>query len=398
MVTVLVVVAGIWLREQGTPLDGGDQVWSSVDQQLRDVSSVVAVGERHTVLQAEGQRPVLVDRRDGDVLRLRGTQLLAVSGDGTAVSATGGTLFGDHPSGRTWSLAAGPLLGGLAPRFLGSNGTVVAIAGCRGSQGVVLGLDAEQGKQAWKVDGPCAAAAAVPSARQRFFVATRPARKLADGPAVDAFLHDLADGRRIAAFDRVRAARLVGDHLLVLDRDHQLSVHQGTEPRWLLDPETAALADAPAVDLAEGYDGTPVVVFADKTRALVDPGSGTLRRAQEWGKGPVVRGAGPAVAHGREHLWEGRSLVVRNVFTGRELWRSELPAGKASASLADPGVVVVTITEADGLRQVVALDALTGERLARIRRTSEAWVLLPTGGDTLLATSGTRHHLVAVDR
>lgn len=398
MVTALVVVAGIWLREQGAPLDGGDRVWSSRDPLLRDVSSVVATGERHTVLQAAGRPPVLLDRRDGDALRLRGSQVLGISEGGTAVTFAEGSLYGEHPSGRAWTKTAGPLLGGRTPRFLGSDGHVVAIAGCRGGQGVVLGLDLDDGSQVWQVDGPCAVPAATPAAPQPYFVTTGPARKLPDGPAVSAFLHDISDGRRVAAFDRVRDVHLVGEHLLVLDADHQLSAHRGAEPRWLLDPDTAALADAPAVDLAEEYDGTPAVVFADESRALVDAGSGTLRRAREWGSGPVARGDEPAVAHGREHLWSDRSLVVRNVFTGRELWRTELPAGSASAAVADAGVVVVTVTLTDGHRQVLAFDALSGERLARSRRTEDVWRLLPTGGGTLLATSGTRHHLLAVTR
>lgn len=398
VVTALVVVAGIWLREQGAPLDGGDRVWSSRDPLLRGVSSVVATGEQHTVVQAAEQPPVLVDRRDGLALRLRGSQVLGISQGGTAVTFAEGTLYGDHPSGRTWSKAAGPLLGGRTPHFLGSDGTVVAIAGCRGRQGVVLGLDLDDGRQVWQVDGPCAVPPVSPSATQQYFVATQPAQMLSDGPAVNAFLHDISDGRRVAAFDRVRDVHLVGEHLLVLDADHQLSAHQGTEPRWLLDPDTAALADAPAVDLAEAYDGTPAVVFADRSRALVDAGSGTLRRAREWARGQAARGEEPAVAHGREHLWSDRSLVVRNVFTGRELWRTELPAGSASAAVSDRDVVVVTVTLTDGLRQVFALDALSGERLSRSRRTEEVWRLLPTGGGTLLATNSARHHLLAVTR
>lgn len=396
MVTVLVVVAGIVLREQGPPLDGGHQLWESDSRLLSDASVVVAVGAHHTVVQSGAGQPVLLDRRDGATHRLPGARVLGLADDGATVSETDGVLYGADAAGRrTWQEKAGSLVPGNLV-IVSSNEEVAAIGGCTSDRGVTVGVRIADGGVAWRVVGPCPppqAETGLPGAQHQSFYATRP---LAGG-RIEVSAYELATGHRRNLLRSVRSAHLVGDVLLVLDEDDQLSARSGGKVRWLLDPETAALADQPATGLESAYAGTPAVAFGEGTRALVDAGSGTLRRAEGWGRGPVVRGSGGGtVANGREYLWKGDTLVARNVFTGREVWRADLPAGTATARVEDPGLVTVTMVRDNGRHQVFAFDAATGRQALRTLASVKEWTLLPTGHDTLLATSGDRHYLLDV--
>lgn len=391
MVTVLVIVAGIWLREQGPPLEGGDRLWESSSHLLNDAEVVLAVGARHTVVQAASGQPLLLDREDGGVHRLPGFRVVALADSGASITEARGVLYGADSTGRrTWHKGVGALVPGNLV-VAGTQGEVAAVGGCAQGRGTTVGVRIADGTEAWRVKGPCPEAAD-PLGQHEFFAATSPA-----GARQDAVVHTIADGRKVTDLPGVRDVRAAGDVLLVLDGDSQLSARTGGTQRWLLDPETAALADAPATALDAAYPGTPAVAFGPGMRALVDTATGTLRRSQGWGQGPVERGAPlGGVAHGREYLWNGDTLVARNVFTGRELWRVELPAGTARAHVADPEVVTVSLQLANGRHQVFAFAAGSGEQVVRTRASVKEWSLLPTGAGTLLASSGGRHYLLDV--
>lgn len=398
VVTVVAVVAGIWLREQGPPLEGGQVVWDSGTPLLSRVNTVLAEGRRYSVVQAGPGAPLLLDLHTGVLHRLPGGRLVALGSSGATISVRGSRFVGADPHGRrTWARALPAL--DWPPYPLGSDGTVAGVGSCRGDSGTAVGLRIEDGSQLWRYAGPCTAQGELRSTHRTYLSTTLSAAIGKNPPGrLDAQARDLRTGALVSSAPGVLGAQLVDDVLLVLDAQHKLSAREGGKVAWLIDPETTALADGPAVHLGPAYPGTPAVGFPGGGTALVDPTSGTLRRAHGWGTGPLARGtATGAVGFGRLYNWDGDDLVARNLFTGRVLWHATLPDGQATVTLTDPEVLTVALLRDNGRHQVYAFDATTGEELVHTRPTVPSWSLLPVGDHALLAASGGHSWLVQAE-